>query len=55
MNFTPAAKKKLNSLITRDDYQAILSVFIEDGLILIYVAFTESICIIDNYGKVRWL
>lgn len=55
MNFTPAAKKKLNQLITRDDYQAILSIFIEDGLILIYVAFTDSICIIDNYGKVRWL
>lgn len=55
MNFTPAAKNKLNSLINRDDYQAILSVFIEDGFILIYVAFTDSICIIDNYGKVRWL
>ena len=55
MNFTPAAKKKLNQMILRNDYQAILSVFVEDGLILIYVAFTDTICTIDNYGKVKWL
>ena len=55
MKFLVPARRKLNELIKRDDFMAIMSICTIDGVATIYIAFQNDICTLDEYGKVKWL
>lgn len=55
MKFLVPAKRKLNELISRDDFMRVMSICTIDDVLTIYLAFENDICTIDEYGKVKWL